>query len=206
MKVAVIVEGHGEREAVPLLLRRIARWLDPALQLTIVPPLRIPKGHIVKETELKRAVELVARKAGPGAPILILVDSDDDAACSLGPQLLDWAKMTRDDREIAVVIAVREYEAWFLASARSLAGRRGLPKSLDRVVRPELHRDPKGWLSRQMPNGYSETLDQPALTAAMDLDDARSADSFDKMVRDVARLLGRAAPPRPVGSAAPVSP
>jgi hypothetical protein len=47
-----------------------------------------------------------------------------------------------------------------------------------------------------MPKGYSEGLDQPALTAVLDLKLARRVDSFDKLVRDVARLLGRIAPPR----------
>ena len=36
---------------------------------------------------------------------------------------------------------------------------------------------------------YTETLDQPALAAAFDLDLARRADSFDKLYREVARLL-----------------
>jgi uncharacterized protein DUF4276 len=196
VNIGLIVEGHGEREAVPLLLRRIAHWLDPALALNIVPPLRIAKGQIMKEPELKRAVELVARKSGNGAPILILLDADDDAACLLAPQLIRWAKEARPDREISVVVAVREYEAWFLAAARSLAGKRGLPADIEPPDEPERRASPKRWLDERMPSGYSETLDQPALTALMSLEEARQADSLDKLVRDIARLLGRSAPAR----------
>lgn len=36
---------------------------------------------------------------------------------------------------------------------------------------------------------YSETLDQPALTALFDIDQARSADSFDKFCRELQRII-----------------
>lgn len=196
MNIGVIVEGHGEFEAVPLLVRRIVQWLDPSFDLKVAQPLRIAKGQIVKEPELKRAVELIARKSGPGSPILVVLDADDDAACRLGPQLAQWTRDARPDRATGVVVAVREYEAWFLAAARSLAGRRGLPMDLKPPQEPERLANPKRWLDDRMANGYSETLDQPALTAVMSLEEARRADSFDKLVRDLARLTGCTPPPR----------
>ena len=36
---------------------------------------------------------------------------------------------------------------------------------------------------------YSETQDQPALTALFDIEQARQANSFDKCYRDIVRLL-----------------
>ncbi len=36
---------------------------------------------------------------------------------------------------------------------------------------------------------YSETQDQPALTALFDIEQARQSDSFDKCYRDIVRLL-----------------
>lgn len=201
MNVGAIVEGHGEEVAVPLLIRRLARWLDPQLTVNVVQPMRLPKGKILKKRELHRAVELVARKAGLGSPILILLDADEDASCVLGPQLLGWAREVRSDRQISAVVAVREYEAWFLAAAGSLAGKRGLPLDLEPDPDAEQRKSPKRWLDARMPDGYSETLDQPALTEALDIAAARGADSFDKLVRDMGRLLGikvapRAAPSR----------
>jgi hypothetical protein len=47
-----------------------------------------------------------------------------------------------------------------------------------------------------MPDGYSETLDQPAFSSVFDLSEARRADSFDKFFREVGRLFGLAVPPR----------
>lgn len=201
MNIGVIVEGHGEAAAVPMLLRRLVGWLAPDLEVNVVAPLRLPKGKILKESELGRAVELVARKAGPGGPILVLLDADDDPACVVGPRLLGWARATRADREIGVVLAVREYESWFLAAAGSLAGQRGLPTNLTAVADAEQRGSPKRWLDTRMPEGYSEALDQPTLTWALDLEAARAAASFEKLVRDVARLIGRQAPPRGFGHA-----
>lgn len=203
MNIGVIVEGRGEHDAVPLLLRRIVTWLDPTREVVVAPPHRLPKGRLVKDHEIKRAVELAARKVGAGGPILVLLDADDDAACVLGPKLLSWATAARSDRPISVVVAVREYEAWFLAAARSLSGQRGLPHDMAAPADPERHHSPKRWLDERMPSGYSETLDQPALTGAMDLQQARRAPSFDKLIRDVARLLGREPPPADTAPASP---
>jgi hypothetical protein len=196
VKIGVIVEGHGEEAALPILVKRLAGWIAPDLHVEVIRPFRLSRGSFAKQEEFARAVEFVARKAGPGGPILIVLDSDDDPACQLGPALLAQARRTRGDRDTAAVLAVREYEAWFLAGARSLAGKRGLPADLQPPPDPEQGRSPKAWVGAQMPSGYSETLDQPALTAELDLAAARSAPSFDKLVRDVARLLGRAPPPR----------
>jgi len=196
VKLGAIVEGHGEEAAIPILVRRIAAWLDPMLRVDVLPPHRVARGKLDKENEVRRAVEALARKAGQGAPILIVLDADDAAACVLGPRLLRWASSARGDREIGVVVAVREFEAWFLAAARSLSGLRGLPDRLEAVPDAERHHNPKAWLGTKMPDGYTESLDQPALTTAMDLEEARCADSFDKLVRDLGRLLGRTPPAR----------
>jgi hypothetical protein len=40
-----------------------------------------------------------------------------------------------------------------------------------------------------MPDTCSETVDQPALTAAIDIDLARRAPSFEKLYRELRRLL-----------------
>ena len=47
-----------------------------------------------------------------------------------------------------------------------------------------------------MSDGYSVTLDQLALTGLFDLREARRADSFDKLFREVGRLFGLSVPPR----------
>ena len=193
VSIAAIVEGHGECEAVPILIRRIASQIDPGFTPRILPPQRIPASTLRKGGELEHAVELAARKLQGHGGILVLLDADWEGACPAidGPALLDRVKKTRSDLPISVVLAKQEFEAWFLAAAESLRGKRSLPQDLTAPPDPESIRDAKGWLRRQMPGQrtYTETEDQAALTAIFDMDAARTADSFDKCFREIMGLL-----------------
>jgi hypothetical protein len=93
--------------------------------------------------------------------------------------------------EIAVVLAMKEYEAWFIAAAESLRGQCGLPPDLVGDPNPESIRGAKEWLSRHMPGNrrYAETTDQATLTSVFDMQAARRAGSFDKCYREIVRLL-----------------
>ena len=197
MKVGLIVEGHGEERSARILITRVLQALGSSLHPDILPAYRLSRGKLVKKEELERTIELMARKVGADGRILVLLDADDDLPCELGPRLLEWARSYRPDRDTSVVVANHEYEAWFLTAAESLRGKRGLPADLTPPAAPEGVRDAKGWLSHRMPDGDSETLDQPALTSVFDLNVARRADSFDKFVREVGRLFGLSVPPRP---------
>lgn len=190
LDLACIVEGDGDVEAVPIAIRRIVQEIAPGLALKI-HPLRVPRTKLVKLEELERSVELAARRAGRSGAIVVVLDSDDDCPATLGPELLGRARRTRSDLPISVVLAKREFEAWFLASAKSLRGLRGLADDLEPPPDPEAIRGAKEWLSARMPEGrsYVETLDQSALTASMDLLQAREASSFDKLFRDLVAIV-----------------
>ena len=192
VKIGCIVEGKGEVAAVPILIQRIAVSLDPGLLIFPPPPIRVSRNQVVKAGELERAVELVARKISGQGAIFILLDSDDDCPAQLGPELLCRARQVRSDLPIAVVLAKREFEAWFLAAAESLRGYKGLKNDLESPNNPEEIRGAKEWLSQRMEGNrrYSPTADQPGFTNCFDLDQARYADSFDKCYRDIVRLLG----------------
>lgn len=192
IQLASIVEGQGEIEAVPVLIRRIAREIDPGLAVQPHPPFRIPRTKLIKPGVLEHYVEVAARRAGHGGALLIILDSDDECPAALGPQLLSRAQSIRGDLAISVTLAHREFEAWFLAAAESLRGQRGFLAELVSPTDPEAKRDAKGWLSAQMEEGrsYSPTLDQPALAALLDIAAARQkAPSFDRFCREVTRLL-----------------
>ena len=191
-RIATIVEGHGEVEAVPILLRRIAERVAPGIALEVPRPIRVKRHQIVKAEEMARAVALAVGRAGPHGSVLVLLDADDDCPAVLASGLLRFAEQSRPDCSIRVVLAKAEYESWFLAAAASLAGHRGIDEAASPPPDSEAIRDAKGWLSARMPPGrrYRETLHQAALTARFDLDSARAAPSFDKMWRDLASLLG----------------
>ena len=191
LDLACIVEGHGEVEAIPVTIRRIANLIAPKMVLRILPPFRVPRNRLVKPGELERSVELAARRAGKDGAILIVLDVDDECPATLGPELLARARKSRPDLPIRVVLAKREFEAWFLASAESLRGRRGLASDLESPSDPEAIRGAKEWLTARMGPGqrYVETLDQSALAAVFDLERARrGAPSFDKLFRDILGL------------------
>ena len=189
--IAAIVEGHGECEAVPILVRRIAQTLDLALAPVVHPVIRVPSSKLCKPGEIERVVELAARKNAGRGGILVLLDCDDDCPAETGPALLRRAVKARPDLPVSVVLAKREFEAWFLAADESLRGHRGLPSDLAAPPDPEAIRGAKEWLEDRMPRGkaYVASSDQPALTAVFDITAARRADSFDKCHREVIRLI-----------------
>jgi hypothetical protein len=190
--ISCIVEGHGESQAVPILVRRIAEQVDSALDVRVPKPIRVPKDKLLKDRELERYIELAAGSVDDKGGVFILVDADDDCPGKKGPELLHRAQDARSDLVVGVVMAKREFEAWFIAGAASLRGRRGFPADLEAPCEPEEIRGAKEWLRKRMEGGhtYSETVDQPALTATLDLSRLRELSaSFDKCWREVARLL-----------------
>lgn len=193
VRLAAIVEGHGEVEAVPKLIHRIAGEVIPAVTVIIGPVLRVPASQLLKKGELERQVERATRRMERRGGILILVDCDWDGGCPAkeGPALAERAHLARSDMPISVVLAKKEYEAWFIAAAESLRGQCGLSPELVADPDPESIRGAKEWLSRHMPQNrrYAETTDQPAFTAIFDMQAARHADSFDKCYREIVRLL-----------------
>lgn len=166
--IVALVEGHGEVEALPVLLRRIAAEVAPGLDLRILP-FRKPRQSLI--AELARYVEVAAGMIdGPGA-VMILFDGDDDCPAELGPKLTKMAQLARPDLSVYLTIAQREFEAWFIASETP-------PFPVD----PESIRGAKECL-RSMRGRYSETVDQPKLCATMDLNLAMTARSFRRFHR-----------------------
>jgi hypothetical protein len=179
-----IVEGHGEVEAVPLLLRRLGLNIRPHYWVDAPYPIRVPRDKLLKSGQLERYFQFAAAQAVRGG-VLILVDAEDpDSGCPamLGPGVHSRTSAVRNDIPTLVVIAKNEYEAWFLAAAESLRGERGLRSDIEPPIDPEAIRGAKEWIQDRMGEGhrYSETVDQPALTALFDLQAARRSASFDR--------------------------
>jgi len=192
VRIGCIVEGRGDEASLPILVHRIARIETPTTVVITEPMVRRDRGLLVQQARLVAQVNLVARKLSGKGGILILIDADDDCPAMLGPQMLHWAQSTRPDIPTGVVLATREFEAWFIAAAESLQGQRGLTDSLTPHPQPESIRDAKGRLADRRPRsqGYSAPVDQPALARLFDLEMARArSDSFDKCYREISRLL-----------------
>lgn len=189
-RLIAIVEGHGEVAAVPVLLRRMARQIAPEQTVVIAAPLRVSRSKIVKPQELEKYMAIAARQVGAGGGILVLLDADRDCPAVLAPALLSRAASAAPHHPVAVVLAKAEYEAWFLASAASLAGSVGLAPDFAAPPDPEAVRNAKGRVGRHLRAGrYRPTKHQESLTSALDFELARTAPSFDKLWREVTGLL-----------------
>lgn len=197
LRIAPIVEGHGEYEAIRTLLTRIFFDLLGGERLDVARPIRLPRSKILNENELelRRALELAALKLnesqdGWPAMVLILIDADTDLPCVVGPQLLEAANRIRPDLAVSAVLANVEYETWFVGAAESLQNDLDLSQGPP-PENPEATRSGKGWVeSRFRGTKYSETVDQPAMTARMDLALCRRrCPSFDKLCREIQKRL-----------------
>ena len=177
-------------EAVPVLIRRIASELAPLSPPTVLKPIRVRRQRILKEGELERYVRLAAIRVEDGGRILILLDANGDCPAEVAPAILERARAAGSGRRIEAVLAKYEYEAWFLAAAESIAGKRGIAPEASAPPEPESVRGAKEWLDYRMQGSYRPTADQAALTARFDLASARHRSaSFDKMWRAMAALL-----------------
>lgn len=176
--VASIVEGHGEVAALPVLLRR----LEPAFAYP--RPVRLARTQMLDTDTLCRYTRLAAANVhdgGGAGAVLIVLDADDDCAATIGPQLA--AKAARAGGFPACcVVAVREFEAWFLAGVADLGG----PEN------PEQIRGCKERLRARL-GRYSPTVDQPKLASQLDLRlAAERAPSFDKLTRTIEQIRAHA--------------
>ena len=195
LRVVPIVEGHGEVAAVPLLIRRICGELFGAYEIEVLQPLRQPRSRIVLPGNLQRYTEIAANKLRAAQPrgeglVLVLIDGDGDLPCVLGPALLAGALAGCGDQAAACVVANLEFETWFVAAAASLRAELRIAEH-DIPDAPEASRLRKKWIEDRFCGiRYSETLDQPRLTARMDLALCRSrSPSFDKLCRELERAL-----------------
>lgn len=190
--LATIVEGPGDVAALPVLLRRLRpEW-------TILRPIRLARSKLIPASAselqldvLNRYVQTanaaIAERKMEGA-ILLVYDADDDCAKDLGQRLREAAR-SRTAHRCQAVIAVREFEAWFLAGGCiAWAGNADSP------------RDAKGAV-RQALGIYSETTDQPRLAQLLDVEAARTSRSF----RQLLIALDRLAPSTPSETSTPPS-
>jgi hypothetical protein len=197
LRIAPIVEGHGEDGALRVLLQRVASEFLGGIHIEVSRPIRGKRMKLVQSRELGRAIDLAtlklkASESSDPAMILVLLDADEDIPCRLAPNVLAIAHQHRSDADVSCVIANVEYETWLIAGARTL------DEYLDLSQDPELPKDPerlrlgKAWVQRRFrgSRSYSPTIDQPAMTSRMDLRLARErSPSFDKLCRELEKRL-----------------
>ena len=206
-RIVPIVEGHGEERAVPCLIRR---WLRHRRlhRYFVVPDLAINakgSGRMKAAYDRMRHIGIehyisAALRYRPDA-IVVVLDADDECLVrppgnGLGPELLGRARAVANDTPLAIVVANREYEAWFLASLTSIRAAGLLPSHtrLPDPLAPEGPRDCKGLITKLLDCPYEETVHQLALTRGVTFSPRAKfrAPSYGKLLRDLERLVREA--------------
>ena len=202
----LVVEGHGDAQAASNLVIRLAEDLGlPGLHWADA----IRGRNLHQERGVQKAAELVRRK-GDAIALLLLRDEDDGCPKDLAPVAAGWLRRLSLPFPSAVVLAHREFEAFFLPCLSRMAGQKLIsPEGVERPGLvpgsvfdgdPQSIRGVKEWLSKHMPAGraYKPTLDQLALARMVDFQMLRGCDPplpcFGSLERTI-RFLHRQ--PRP---------
>jgi hypothetical protein len=177
-RLVCIVEGKGDVLAWPRLCVRILAHLGITGWYVDEQPVRQPRSRLVDESKppgrrtcnpdgLKRALSLALARH-PDA-VLVSCDADDDCAALWDPSA---DEVIRGLGSGAAVMAVREFEGWFL-HGRPLHGP------------PESIRDAKGAMRKFIPN-YKATTHQAEETRHINVGAVmRSSRSFRRLVKIV---------------------
>ena len=195
--IVPIVEGDGEEAAFPLLLRRLL-YDQERYNFTVTSPYNA-RGR----TKLTRfggieAYLSYAASEPDASGIIVLLDLDEaDCAADLARELAARARNVYLNLPVAIVVVVRAYEAWFLASIETIRGRRVkgeafLPDDVEPPPEPETIRSPKGWLKERLVpgRGYKEKDDMPPLTDLLDCAQVRqSCRSFRRLDHAIGQLI-----------------
>jgi hypothetical protein len=209
-RLVLFVEGKGEDDAVPRLVKRLLK--DKGGQYDIFvddSPFRVGSvDKLVRQDfhDWKRFLGASLKRPNVGGVLLIL-DGDIE---KVGGKAFCAAEVARslagaamqvgagETFSVAIVLARQEYESWLIAGIASLAGK-VLPdgrriKSDAQAPAGDLEASPrnaKGWLSTIIERGYKPTRDQAALTGMVDLEliRARNLRSFRRLESAVSSLL-----------------
>jgi len=186
-----MVEGHGEIEAIPLLLRRHLSAVGRH-SIQVERPFRIKRHAIVRPGEFERALStaITLRGGSRAVSVIVILDADDDCPVTLAAGLRQRAT-TVVPGSVKVVAATRESEAWILADIEHISHTIGWPLRSSAPSDPEDVRGAKEWLRSNLagPTPYKPTEHQAKLFAHMRLDAARArARSLDKLLRDITDL------------------
>lgn len=189
--VGSVVEGHGEVKALPELLRRIAHEAT-IFDIEVRQPHRVGRD-CMRSTEVLSAVRVqragIEERGGIGV-IVVLYDSDDDDP----EECVEATRMALEGHGAVVAVAVREYEAWFLAGIESLRGHPAIKDDAAYDKDPEAKRGAKEALEKQMVEKYVETRHQVAFSAGLDLDaTAQRSPSFTRFRKQYLAALAEAA-------------
>lgn len=193
-KFYTLVEGYGDVDAAHNLLTRLGNefgiatpWARPLRWPNIINwnPTRQGYGGLHKGLEFIRGKK-------DAAGLLILRDAEDECPKESAPGIAAQIQAQGLPFKTAVALLKPEYEVLFLPCMHRMQGI-GFPPEVKWNDDWEAHRDVKGWLGRQLPEGkiYKPAVNQKKMTQRIDLDELAAANvpCFGSLTR-VIRFLG----------------
>lgn len=187
-----IVEGHGDIQAVPVLIRRILQHHN-IFDVEVLNPHK--RGDLSKiKANFDNCFKMAIKEK---AAIIWIIDFDCatcDCVASESSQLYQRANAIYAGWPFRVAFMVKEFETLFLSepdATRSIL--KEIPKATTFPENPEAIRGAKEWLSKAMPSGYAykETVHQVKLSAVIDLDCLReSSASYRHLEKSILSLVG----------------
>lgn len=174
--VGLVVEGPGDREALPVLLRARLASVGDHRDLIGQPISCNGRDKALIPRGIEGKVATAAARPGCVA-VLVVLDGEGDAVCTLGPDLRSRAETAAQGKPIEIVLADSKFESWIVASAEDM-GLEGLAYTTSadpiHVIRTALH-----------PRKYVKPTWQPRLAHKINLDRARARSA------SLARLIER---------------
>jgi hypothetical protein len=185
--IGLVVEGRGENESAPQLLRTHLYSREEYRDILSSPVVCHGRGKALRHSGIEGFVATAAGRPGCRA-VLVILDADEDAACELGPEILARAQAVTA-KPVVVCLAEPTYEEWLLASAETL--------ELDGLTFVA-SRNPESLIRSALPVKYVKPTWQPRLTARMDIALAASrSPSLSRLLARLESLVETTLPPPP---------
>lgn len=196
-KIVPVVEGVGEKYAIPALCNKLLREYNRYdIHVDNEPIEAKGRSGFTKAGGLERLAQLAWSRPDCAA-VLILVDADGDCPETFAQEFTKRLLTVGVRCPVVTVVVKEEYEAWFLASLDTIAGKDlqgnpGLPASTRYTGDAEGKRGVKEWLTAQFPGSraYTENADQLAMTRLIDPTLARAnSRSFRRLCHAIEQIL-----------------
>lgn len=172
--IGLVVEGPGDRDAIPLLLRAHLEHQDVYEDCLGKPVPCRGRGSATVPGGIEGYVAATAARPGCRG-VMIILDSDDDLVCELGPQLYDRAHAV-SRVPVSLTLADRCFEDWIYSSAETL-----------KLGIAEYQENRRGLIEIKQALGqekYVKPVWQPRLTSRMDIGMARARSvSLDRFLK-----------------------
>lgn len=176
-----IVEGQGEKKAVPTLVKLALKHYHGQYEVDIPGGHVVSRGQIVQnKEEFKKALrfgELSLRKAGAGM-LGVFLDADDDNAADLRLKILDSVGALSLQFPVVPIIFTKEYEAFFITDQPTLRRHQRVRPNPNFAPVPEAVQNAKGHFEREvlrLGDKYDVVIDQDQFTRHIDYETLEAA-------------------------------